>query len=887
MAVDVTKGGIQFADPKRTLSRRVVVEIDPNRFKLTAVADLPVEMVGFWEAARSSFNAGWFLRSVFGLCLDPGTNAQLIYDGCSSLDAPISMPLGTSISFELTQPIPSEPLKVRYLPRTNLAQSFLTMPGDSFRIKHSPGAPFRSFGESSRDDDSVVWEPVTNDGPRGRRLPISSELLAVGKEKSPELAQAAPVRVPPTEQEESRARTARMIDRIRALESKIPEKLRSLIQILLTAIPFLWFLWILDRYPPPSRAHTSTLHAIVLTFLTLHLTILALALFEASFTRPILTFLADLVPGTVLVRVARVLTSAEYIYPFLAIGMALLVRPFFRAFRSAALKRKEPDRHRDAEGKPAPDRRASLLRALGWLLFWVAVFAIPVATVWARMRLDGQPDVVKQMSVLACLLGGGLFVLWFVLFWLLRFMFRIRVRVRAATQASWAMLLVPLLPPILDSINGMCRHLIATQAQFYPFMLPQRASPYVWTSIVAVLGAILLLHIGELSLRLTQHVGAWKWFRSHNRLLLLLPLLVASIPVISEVRGGASDHEASMYTFTGFFYLMDWLLPYALLGGAVVLVRLLNRDDRFELTSGEHQLGALLFAWYVSGHGSSLLFIPVPFLLAWYMFRRWLIVPSYQPVSLSPSVLSRLLAERRARTRLEGLQKGLDKKLSQGELTLSEYKARLKEAQAEATNAAAVLVAETKGIPPHIFSKGPEDSPWRNGRVAVLYGFLISVPFQLMTLVDMVQETSFDFPILEFGYKLLFSIAAWVLMAAVFGYFYHLVRGRNGFEKALWFSLATVLPAIPLRLVAGESLVARAQLLDIVQVVAFLLVLALVAFDLRTLQKHRYGWHELLTLYGLASAAYGSTILIAIGSSLGGKELLTKVVEWLAGRTNQ
>jgi hypothetical protein len=60
-----------------------------------------------------------------------------------------------------------------------------------------------------------------------------------------------------------------------------------------------------------------------------------------------------------------------------------------------------------------------------------------------------------------------------------------------------------------------------------------------------------------------------------------------------------------------------------------------------------------------------------------------------------------------------------------------------------------------------------------------------------------------------------------------------------------------------------------------VQVAAFTLVLALAAFDLRTLQKQRYGWRDLMIVYGLASAAYGSTIVIAVTSALSGRDILT------------
>ncbi len=49
--------------------------------------------------------------------------------------------------------------------------------------------------------------------------------------------------------------------------------------------------------------------------------------------------------------------------------------------------------------------------------------------------------------------------------------------------------------------------------------------------------------------------------------------------------------------------------------------------------------------------------------------------------------------------------------------------------------------------------------------------------------------------------------------------------------------------------------------------------------------KQRRTGRDLLTLYGLASAAYGSSIAIAIASTLASKELLVKILGWALGRS--
>lgn len=873
MTVDTTKADIQFADPKRTLGRQLRIDIDAHRYKLTASANIPLEA----EVYPYELDAGQFLRDVFGLCIQSrDADAELSSFDCwgSVGDKVRFSPTRsdkTTIIVELDRPIFSNLITFVYEPRSELAGSFLSLPDDSLRVEATPDAPFRPVAAGSRKDGSaLVWTggAISENPLHSNRLDFGN-LLVIGTEESQNSVTAGAASSVATDDDQSNALEEppeRIIDRIRMLERIVPDKVRALIQTLLTAIPFLWFLWILSRYPPASRVHAATLQAVVLTFLTLHLTIVALLLFQVSFSPTPLAFLHDLAPGTALTKVAEVLQSASYIYPFLAIGVVLLVNPVFRAFRREALN-------------PQLHTRARFLRAMVWIVFWIGVFAVPIAAVWARIRIDNAQDIFGRLPMLSLLLGGGVAVIWFVLFWSLRGIFRIRIGVRDALRANWAMLLLPLVPPVADVVNNILRNFIATRAQIYPFMLPEGTGPQVSAAIVAILGALLLLHTGELSLRLTQHPGTWRWYRSQNRLLLLLPLLIISIPVVRQ-------GQTSISTFIGFFYLMDWLLPYALLIGGVLLVRLLNRNDSFQLTKGEIQLGALLFAWYVSGHNATLLFIPVPFLVAWYVFNRWLLVCPAEEKSSSPSILSKLLDERRAQARSDDVEKGLDKKLSNGELKLSEYWARLQEVHDQERLASAWVVIESGGTSPRVLSKGPENGPLANARIAVLYGLLISAPFQAITLYGFVQRTYTNFPLAEFTYALVYSITAWVLMAAVFGYFYHRIRGRNGFEKALCFSLAVVLPTLPLHLIAGESVVNPAQLLDVVQVVAFVLVLALVAFDLRTLSKQRRDWRDLLTLYGFASAAYGSTIVLAIASSLASNELLPKLwaaLGWLTG----
>jgi len=81
------------------------------------------------------------------------------------------------------------------------------------------------------------------------------------------------------------------------------------------------------------------------------------------------------------------------------------------------------------------------------------------------------------------------------------------------------------------------------------------------------------------------------------------------------------------------------------------------------------------------------------------------------------------------------------------------------------------------------------------------------------------------------------TMALWVLIAFVFGYFFHAIRGQNGFQKSLSFIVALTIPTILLRFVMEPEVAARIQLIELVRLTAFVLLLALVAFDLRVLRN--------------------------------------------------
>ena len=151
-----------------------------------------------------------------------------------------------------------------------------------------------------------------------------------------------------------------------------PREVQRALYILLAAIPFVWFVHILNRFAPAGSPEASTLRAVAMTFLVLHLTILALSVFEASIGQWAFGLAGDLIRDSeVRNKVQRILSGLNFTYPFLAIAVALLVQPIYRA-----LLRSEPE----AEGLGK-----KFLQGLLWLLlFWIVVIGAPAATAWVR-----------------------------------------------------------------------------------------------------------------------------------------------------------------------------------------------------------------------------------------------------------------------------------------------------------------------------------------------------------------------------------------------------------------------------------------------------------------------------------------------------------------------
>jgi hypothetical protein len=404
MSLDSKNPAFQYADPKQTIRRNLQIKVDDHQFQLKAVVTLPTA----FDISHYSDDAAQLLRDVFGICLrsdSPRPDPEIASFGCenaSNVSRRIVFPEvdGSTYTVSISRPLPPS-LEILYRPFTYLADSLLVLPDDTISIEALPAAPIQSVAQGYKKVGTVfMWDATSNfSGENWRRSRQTVNLLTISKDTS-DSKDASESTATSTQEEDVRSSEpsqpptpVTVVQRVRWLEKMLPQKIRDPIRTILSAIPFLWFLWLLGRYCRNSDAQVITIRSVVLTFLTLHLTIIAIILFQATVSTDSLNFLRDLRLSKPFMDVMKVLASVTYINPFLLIGMAMLVKPLFRAFRRNAFR-------------PATNKSGKFFRAIAWFFFCLAVPSIPVLAVWSAVRINFEKQFLSSVLTLAILLAA-------------------------------------------------------------------------------------------------------------------------------------------------------------------------------------------------------------------------------------------------------------------------------------------------------------------------------------------------------------------------------------------------------------------------------------------------------------------------------------------------
>lgn len=863
------------------LNRQITITLlDSNRFTLQATATLSPRMPLYHWVEDKLITSEEVLRIFFGLELsissNPPARVEPFQQNLPELEEKHRLAL------TLSGTIPREGLDCYFSKAGALNAVPLLFPEDEIRLLAPTHVPVKINQPASRtlvtdtvktflwwqkpnkrrDDDNILFK-VLYDSTR------SQAQTAADSTKTPRLSSPN-----------------HFFRQLQKLESVMPHKLRDFLHAVLNAMPFVWLLWILFQQGEKRRSgYRAILYAAALTFLIYHVTLLCLPLFSTSFRflDPFLANLVAVIPSEIMRETVK---NLGIVYPFMTIGVVLL----FRLLYSTLLQHKTPQLWRSRYAK----------QIFRWLFFWPAAVLLPLALLigLVLVRKDAVAPVGAQALVLNYLIialiffGIGLVFCWFFLYWLLTFGLGMRIQKRIVIRVSWAMLALPLLPLMVEAFAAFLRHSIVTEWKLYPFFLPTRLDSFLWFIIIVWAGTALFQQFAELSIRLTRNAYGFALLHSRAASWALLAVFVLFSLPMNYVGGTASGRTVSIYDLNALAIGIANLLPYALLLGLIVYLSNLSRKDQFLLGPEAIRVGTLLFAYYLIGRATSLLFAPIPILLGWFIFTRFVLV---ERIKLAPPItredaqalVRRLLDFKAAHEALHSLQKSLRKKYSQGDIDFDKLNSNLATSK-ERVDEAAKALGEEGSAKQKIFGYGPELSPAANAKIAVLYGMIFSIPFQTAKWLHIFENPEVvNYPLLSLLTKLLFSLSTWFVIAFVFGYFFHKIRGHDGFFKALVFTGGYLVATIPLRLINLDPILEQGFVVQAVQVLAYVLLLALIAFDLRRLQELGYGWRELLEAHGFTKiTAYGSSIVLATIASLSGRDLLPfiwNILNWMLG----
>lgn len=708
--------------------------------------------------------------------------------------------------------------------------------------------------------------------------------------------------------------------------------MQQVLSALITAIPFLWLLWLIERSPQTRRhGFHRKLYAASLTFLVFHLSVLCIPLLTVSYGFWDYAFArtGSRDYDTALDILGRLLD----VPPFMVIGAMLLLHTTYRMF----LSRRTLPGPAAGEAPVQPRRLRRMLATLwkGWsglshlsavllplLLLVACVFYVedgPFASeIWRIIsRLVGpavliptpdsfnlthsdQSEYTRPIAFLLLVLVSVLTFSGLVLSfrWLLRLMLGRPLHLRLVGAAVTAMVMLPWLP--------FAGYWAAAQAGEYALAMtgmpitlnPAATYAWIWRAIVLAMGATVLWWLTVITMEIMPLLPVRRFLRSDHAWLILVPFLLLALPAQS-LPGAQVWGPLGLDALQSMASGIDALLPYALLLGLVMLLRRYSPPHNRSLPPGAVEVGALLFTFYVTyltGRADNLLLLPVPLLLGYLLFKYVLLAPSGADLPLTSAersgLIQALLSYKQARRWVSTQQRTLEKKFSGGDKPLNEFRQEYEEGQKYLQEAAASVKLDPLTAEKVIFNYGPEVTPWRNARMAVLYGFFLSILFQKTTLEQLLRGESLGpFPLLELTRVLLGSCCTWLLLAFVFGHFFAFIRGHNGLTKALYYSGALIVPTIPLAVLGqsrtiafGIPLLGSDDVVQMVQVMAFVLLLALLAFDLRTLEKSRYTWRDLLTVHGLTTAAtYVVSIAATTVASFSGKDIFDFLQRLLLG----
>ena len=660
-------------------------------------------------------------------------------------------------------------------------------------------------------------------------------------------AQQATVKENSDQQEEQRelirATTQKSpVEAINQLASKIPILVRDLGSWGLLAIPFFWFLYVLKistAVIPQSfqaRAYAFTVIALVIHF----------GYVLIWFTRvDLYPLVAPLAPQEWDLRGIQLITRSA---PELVFGIALCAASLAMALESTP---------------PA----LSVWRRRLWLMLRCIIFLPLAGTVlYGVVKLDtyiyGQAPLPEWGIAAIAVLVAALFSCVFI-YWLFRAVLQRPIPLKVSVAAAIGLILLPTIPRTVAALTSWLQ-LQALNFGISPFVIPSGTANFVWCVLLTLLGAYMLW----LLLRLVLSLCALPVPENGKRRAIIALFLLMSLPF-----SYLANEQLNAWTVVSFFSDLSYSLRYIILIPIYLFLRHIATEDNFESTQTEILMVTMLFAFYLCGQSTNLLLVPIPLLLGWYLFKDHLLMSSESFAARLSSTQSRantvaLLLDVKETQRLQqGYKKQGEKAYTSGDLERDAYEAGMELAAERVKDAKTALGMSERDARESLFALGPGPGRWSNARNAVLYSIPIIVLYQL-SLIDRAfrDQTERSYPLFDIVTPLLSGTFIWLICAFLFGYLFHLIKGRNGIQKALALSSAIILPTLVVLILNNEPILGENAGERILRIALFLLYLGLVAFDFKVLRDHQRGVKDLVAVYGLGQVIAFASSFVAIGS---------------------
>ncbi len=655
----------------------------------------------------------------------------------------------------------------------------------------------------------------------------------------PFVLQLLPEEIPTNEARKSGAMFDRMVEEesveplpedVISLIRRLPDKVFSntfmrlltpLIWGLFVAIPILWLLWLLYRHRDSSEEVSTRLTGL-----------LCLLLFF-TYADPVLRFSAEL--GTLALELLTQLYAENYFYERMPNRyFGTLVVFLFPAAASVFLGRLYP-----------PQSARPGLRTQ-WVVFLLALCFVAVC-MWLTPKGLSEFAGLDIPLLPAYGVGGVLaLTLLFTGGWSIRVALRnaidAKISIVTAIGIVAFLLLVPLLVNTEDNI------------------LSPMTAQVGWAIICCALGALLAYSFLHLSYdALSNQVDGPKIPARYFIIILLIFLTLPKTLIF--------DSTSSFIQYTTLSHFVIHLTAYFAIIFLPLLMLLLFRESTEKGYQGSElvrQIGIFLLAIYVVRWGYYYMYIPISFLLAYWLSDKLL----FRSVAFSSRFLeqnaevlnnrresiAKLLEFLHFKRQAKALSSTLDKKYAEGDLAYDEWQKQVGENRSLLAKLKAAATHEGVPIRNIVFSKGIEASPWGNALVALKTGAVLAIPWLLVGIRDIrIQQIENLYPLLSILDNLIYTSLVWFAIAFVFGYFFELIRGHSGISKGLWLSAVILIARIGPAILFADSLEQIASVLTwAVQVVVFCVALGFFAFDYRVLKQNGFDQGEAKLIYNLA-----------------------------------